>query len=372
MDEFDINIIDLSDCRIWENNSNNTRSINCLDDFKSISTMILTKKTSEVIVLLPQNLTFRYYYNYGKFNKFNELKNILNDVMQSILNYLYFPFLELEINYENTRTKVDNIELCASFYFTDTADKVLLSSVKSNKITTIRQGDVVISTLSIKTYGQLFSFLREIKLISNREEIPVWIKDEKMFDDVQQLEIIEYNNNIIQDANNKILQAEKTLQKNERYKSILYTSGDELVEVVFEILEQMLGWDLSNFVDMKKEDFNYKFNGNTYIGEIKGINSNVKNANVSQLDNHVAEYKDEHEEDVGEIVSLLIINHQRNRPLSEREPVNDQQIKLALRNESLIVETNSLLRLFEKYVNQEISRDDCLSILTIQKGLLKI
>jgi len=40
------------------------------------------------------------------------------------------------------------------------------------------------------------------------------------------------------------------LDKNNEYKSILYTQGDELVKVVFEIIEQMFGCDLSNFEEI--------------------------------------------------------------------------------------------------------------------------
>ena len=66
-------------------------------------------------------------------------------------------------------------------------------------------------------------------------------------------------------------------------KSVLYTNGDELVQVVFEILEELLGCDLSQFVDLKKEDFLFTIEDTTFIGEIKGVNSNVKNPNITQL-----------------------------------------------------------------------------------------
>ena len=47
----------------------------------------------------------------------------------------------------------------------------------------------------------------------------------------------------------------------------------------------------------KKEDFNFEIDDKVFIGEIKGVTSNVKNANVSQLDTHVQNYIDEHEVD---------------------------------------------------------------------------
>lgn len=77
-----------------------------------------------------------------------------------------------------------------------------------------------------------------------------------MFDDDNQLEIIQENNKAIETANENISNAMKVINQNKRYKSVLYTSGDELVEVIFEILEKMLGCDLSEFTDKKKKTLN--------------------------------------------------------------------------------------------------------------------
>ena len=152
----------------------------------------------------------------------------------------------------------------------------------------------------------------------------------------------------------------------------LYTSGDELVEVIFEILEKMLGCNLSGFIDKKKEDFNFKIKDKVFIGEIKGVTPNVKKLNVSQLDVHVQEYLDDNEEENQNIVALLIINHQRNKPITEREKVNEEVIKLAKRNGSLIVETMTILRLFEQYLSKEKTREECIDILVNHTGLLEI
>lgn len=193
-----------------------------------------------------------------------------------------------------------------------------------------------------------------------------------MFDDNEQLKTIEKNNEIIKDANDNISKAMDAINKNNRYKSILYTNGDELVEVVFEILEEMLGCDLSEFHDKKKEDFNFKIGEKIFIGEIKGVTPNVKKANVSQLDVHVQEFLDENETADENVVALLIINHQRNKPLENREVVMEEQIKLAERNGSLIVETITLLKLFERYLSNEKTREECIDILEDNKGLLSI
>ena len=81
----------------------------------------------------------------------------------------------------------------------------------------------------------------------------------------------------------KIDKANTILERNLHYKSILYTNSDELVSVVFEIIEDLFDISLKEFKDEKKEDFNFKKDGITYIGEIKGVTSSVKNEHISQL-----------------------------------------------------------------------------------------
>lgn len=379
LDEFDINVIDLRDNNIWEYNESNNVSINSINDFKSLRTMISLSKKTKIIIIYPQNVTYSYDRHYHmningyRLDKKCELKDMITKMNQHILNCLYNPIIDLKVFYENTRTQINNSEILASFTFGDILPTdVLTKSFGSDKPTTIKHGNVILSTLDIKSYEQLIGFLKQIHLIKEKDEVPKWVKEEKMFDDKKQLRIIDENNDIISKATDKIKQARKIMDRNERYKSILYTSGDELVDVIFEILEQMLGCDLSAFHDIKKEDFNFCLDNNVFIGEIKGITSNVKSINVSQLDVHVQNYLDDHEEDKDKITSLLIVDHQRNRPLSEREPVHNIQINLAKRNESLIVETITLLKLFEKYLGDTLTREKCVEILTTNTGLLTI
>lgn len=372
LDDFEINVIDLNDSNIWKNNGNYTSSINDIANFDSLSTMINVSKKSFIVIILPQNLDFHYNYSdvRGFLNK-RELKDMKKALISDLLARLYDPICAYQIIYENTITKIGGKNVKASFCFYDSVN-VLTKSEKSERATTIKNDNVILSTLNISTYDQLMDLLRQIKLIVDKEETPKWMEDEKMFDDLKQLEIIDDKTEIIKKASEDIDKAKEILKRNSRYKSILYTSGDELVDVVFEIITQMLGCDLSGFNDVKKEDFNFEIDDKVFIGEIKGVTSNVKNANVSQLDTHVQNYIDEHEADKENIVSLLIINHQRNKPLSQREEVHKNAIELAIRNESLIIETITLLKMFEKFLNAEISRENIINILETNTGLLTV
>lgn len=158
------------------------------------------------------------------------------------------------------------------------------------------------------------------------------------------------------------------------YKSILYTNEDELVQVVMSILDELLDYDSSDFVDEKREDFLIKKENITFIGEIKGVSSAIANKNVSQLDVHVQSYLDNlQEEGIEEKVKgLLIINHQRNKPIEKRQEVHEHQINLAKRNGSLIIETQTLLKIFEKYKLGKITKEECKKLFENNVGLLEI
>ncbi|EGO5827929.1 hypothetical protein HKH49_000601, partial [Enterococcus faecalis] len=112
---------------------------------------------------------------------------------------------------------------------------------------------------------------------------------------------------------------------------------------------------------------------NVFIGEIKGKTSNVKTSFLSQLDNHFTNFIEDHPEIPEEnIYKLLIINHQRNKALSERDPVDQKQIDIAKgKYGSLIIETSELLKLLEKYRENNLSRETIAELIT-QKGLLKV
>lgn len=373
LDAFDINVIILNDRHIWENNDANHNTVNCIRDLSSIATMIDKSKKSKNLIILPQNLYFCYGLDYSNPWKI-ELKNMLTDLTK-ILNSIYLEIRETRLYYENTQTNVLGNNIRASFCFDidDNNEYIFTKSTGSNKPTTIGWGDVILSTLDISNYDELYALLKELKLIEDKMECPEWMNEITMFDDEKQQEIIQESLNIIQEQNDVIEQANDVLAKNTRYKSILYTNGDALVEVVFDILQEMLECDLSQFEDIKKEDFCFEIQGTTFIGEIKGVNHNVKNENISQLDVHYQSYFDEHEDvSPNDVKALLIMNHQKNKPITNREEVHEQQIKLAERNGSLIIETPVLLKLFEEYLLENKTREECISLLRESQGLLKL
>ena len=79
---------------------------------------------------------------------------------------------------------------------------------------------------------------------------------------------------------------------------------------------------------------------------------------------------DTHPECNNGIVALLIINPQRSIEPDKRESIQQDQVSLAKRNGSLIIETSILLRMFEQYCSGNLSREDCWSLISENTGEL--
>ena len=388
LDQYDINIIDLSAPSLWHSHNYTARTIDDYLDLKSIQKMVEGKKKSKVVYIFPGNCEYSYAYDRTSrcYNKKDELKNLLlkDECVKTVISYaIYSPnydfFASQKMIYEPTITKLGSVNYRADFYFKneyDLTENVALFSEKSEKATTLwcsQVDGVAYTTLNIlESKEHLESFIN--KLFGNLQEEPVpdWISDFSFYDDKQLQLKIDENNNIIENAKNAINNCKAKLNENNRYKSILYNNGNGLVDAVFSILEQILSCDLSKFVDEKKEDFIIKKDTYTLIGEIKGVTSNIKNEHISQVDVHFQEYSDKLEEEGSKenIHQILIINPFRNKPLSERDKVNNKQIALAQRNKCLIITTETLLCLFEKFLSKGISVKECEQLFIEKTGLL--
>ena len=71
-------------------------------------------------------------------------------------------------------------------------------------------------------------------------------------------------------------------------------------------------------------------------------------------------------------MNYKIINPFRNKPLEQREPVHDEQIQLAIRNKCLIIETVTLLKVFENYLMGKYKKKDIEQMFIQRTGLLNL
>lgn len=376
LDDYDINIFDLNNSDMWQNKVTTDRNpaleTIMTDDFKSINQMIFNSKMAVNIICLPQNINYHWNCYSEKFNR--QLKDMIPFLLQIIKQLISID--NLQITYENSSTSIKSNDVTASFFINAPDYSILTSSNNSNKTTTIRKERLIITSLDIITddYTKLLDYLSEIELIKKEIEFPDWLYKYSFNDDdiqknniEQAKEQIKIQKEMIENANNKLLE-------NLHFKSILYNNSDQLVDVVFEILQYIFDISLSDFNDEKREDFLFKRDDITYIGEIKGVTSNVKYEHISQLEVHYSKYLDYlQENNLDEnIKKLLIINYERNKDILLRDEVNQMQIDLAKKNETLIIDTKSLLTIYEKLLDGSIVKSDVIDLIKCNIGLIDI
>lgn len=376
LDNYEINVFDLNNDHIWINRSKiegaPTGDLVLSNDLISIEKMIFNRRETKILVCLPQNLNYTYEYYDKKY--FCELKNIIN-IMKSVLKQI----TNVDINdlyYENTYTEINGMNIQGAFVFPDYEDSITKSK-DSRKNTTINKYDIIFTALNLfeeKNTDVLVEFLKHIGVIDKPIEYPKWLQEYKFNDDQQLQDTIENAEAEIKKKNQKIFDSKNKLAENMKYKSILVTNSDELTKVIYEILEYIFEINLSTFVDEKKEDFLFDKEDICYIGEIKGVTSNIKSAHISQLDVHYYALQDRLEEDgiQKKIKKILIMNYERNREISSRNEVHNAQIELASKNNTLIIDTLNLLQLYEKLLKGNISKQEAIDYINSKIGLFNV
>ena len=377
-DEFDINILDLSFDLLWLYRGNRAESINIIDDLKHYKNIIKNANNSKILVILPQNVNYIYKYSNGKYQYKCELKNLLNLVQSLLVDNIYEYYFQLE--FETTQTKFNNKMVKADFHFINNMfeiEAIVMNSDRSNKATTIKVKDnLFYTTLDItESKKVLQEFL--VKTQMNEEkinEIPEWIEEINILDDEKiKSNIQEIEKEITEKKNKKEIEIEK-LNKNNKIKRILYETDKKLQEEVIEILNEMLDYKDNNFVDEMEEDYRIKKENVTFIIETKGLSRNIKGEDISKTLNHVEMYEDKIEENniQENVKGIYIVATQRNKRIEEREKTPDRQLKLAERNNILIIRTEILLKLYEKFKNGKIKTKEIIELLMNLTGELKL
>lgn len=381
IDDFDINIIDLSVGAMWNYWENAPGMTDSHLDLNTIQKMVSNKKKAIVVYVLPQNIHYTYsncYKEYGD-EKTYALKDLLNEIQKYSISAVIPTKADMpELTYEKTETTISGCKYNADFCFIDPLN-VVTKSDKSEKTTTTEICHLTFATTlditkSNEKLSHFISALFELFKEDKPTEIPAWMENVSFSDDNDQRAIIDACEKQIAEANAKIDAAQDRLKENAKIKSILYTNGKELELVVLKILERLLSCDLSGFEDKKKEDFLIKLPCCTFIGEIKGITSNVKYEHIAQLELHYRGYLDRLVEmgNTETVKQLLIINSFRTKPLDQRDPVNTAQVELALRNKCLIIETHTLLRIYEKFCESQLTSQQCTEVFMSRNGLLSV
>ena len=371
-EDFELNVLDLSFQDLWTSIYGNSNEIYMIKDLKHYHTMLKNNKDTKILVVLPQNITLKYYWGWsGKYINSEDLKN-LTDFISKIV-------------YENVYNSINlsRLEITADFYFDEEEieeEQKILKSDRSNKLTTIRvEENIYFTTLNLmKSREVLEAFLEKTNILnkSNEEKEPEWFNDIKILDDVyienEVSQIEEEITKLKKKKENKLIK----LEENKEIKSVLYQTGKKLQKIAIKMLDEMLEYEDKEFIDEMEEDYRIFKGENTFLIETKGLLRNVNGNDISKTDCHVQIYIDKLEEegkdhDKKKVKGIFIVANQRNRKIEERDKIPERQIKLAERNKILIIRTEQLLKLYEDFRNKKIKTQEIIELFKTQIGEFK-
>ncbi len=381
-DEFDLNIVDLQDHNLWVNAENDTTSIDKSNDLRSIQTIMSNSKTTTIIAL-PQNYTMKWYaptakgyrYSFVLKDALEKLQTILSDILPDQFHSPNgYPY---KLVFENCTTTLNGEPYQSAFWISPKFRcETITTTDAGNHISTLKvANNCYVTTIDMCSNGfSLDSFLIGLGLCGTKLDIPQWLTDYNCFDDQEQKETIAQKEAMIKELSSEIAAAQKKLDNNQRLKSILISNGDQLISVVFEILQNLFDYDLSSFVDERREDFVIDNGTVVFVGEVKGINTNVKYDNISQAERHGSRYRDDAAErgENPNVKVLLIINTLRKKALDERDKINDEQIEFARKRDVLIITTEVLLRLYEKFCSGLITKARISELFAMNSGAFEL
>lgn len=381
-DDFKLNVLDLSFSELWTSKNQVINEINMIKDLKHYHTMFENNKDTKILVVLPQNITFKYYWSWSeKYIESEDLKNLTDFISKIVYQNVYEYSFKLNLGCNSIN--LNRLDITADFYFDEKEieeEQKILKSDKSNKLTTIKVDEnIYFTTLDLmKSKEILEAFLENTKIIdaSNEEEEPKWFNDIKILDDVNiENEVSQIEEEIIKlqkTKENKLIK----LEENKEIKSVLYQTDKKLQTIVIKMLDEMLEYEDKEFIDEMEEDYRICKGENTFLIETKGLLRNIKGTDISKTDNHVQRYIDKLEEegkdqDKEKVKGIFIVANQRNKKIEEREKLPTRQIELAENYNILIIRTEQLLKLYEDFINKKNKTQEIIELFKTQIGEFK-
>ena len=216
LDEFDVNILDLSSEKMWKHHDNSYSTVDEANNLVSVRQMVKNSTKTRIIYILPRSIAISYYFFSGTYNKREMIKDHIETVRRNILGLVMNPQLgENTLCFENTRTNILDVEYEADFYFINYTD-VKTKSKLSEKATTVSLNDrVMVTTLDItSSVEKLQTFVNYFFAESAASEQPKWFGDISFYDDSLQREIIRAREAEIARASQAIEDANAKLRRN--------------------------------------------------------------------------------------------------------------------------------------------------------------
>jgi len=353
-DEFDLNIIDLNSPNLWSFSPEYQKCTEAVYHLKTLKEIMRNSKRGIFIIIMPTNIKVSVDYSGCYTNQTVAIKDILKQVNQELSTLV---LSNIKLRYEISTTTIDEQNFYSDFIF-DNVDGETIKWSNGGKSTIVKHNERLYSTtLFIKNATNDLEIL--VSFIVSRfqkSDVPDWFNGFEYFDDA----MLKNKRNKLLDIYRQIEDIDRQIDENNKFKSILYSTGDELVGVVKEILVDIFKPTDSHFTDVKKEDFRFEFEDVNFMVEIKGINTNVKNSNIAQCKKHVTDFLiAEDTMSPNNVKGLLIINPRRDIEPRKREPIHADQISYAKSEGILIITTLELLKLYQAYTKDEVVSNKC-------------
>ncbi len=366
VDSYKYNIIDLNNSKLWDYDTSN--GFISSDDITTLINAIKDNGCkSEFIIMMPIDLRF-------KIKSFSTTDTWLRNEPEMINMFLgvYFNLSNLNFVYGMNNTQIGKQKFKAGFHITtQDSNYSIITKNTNDKITSIKHENLILTTLQLTNRMEVINFINGT-LLKKETNVPEWFEKIEMFDDSKQKEIIKNKSSQINKLESEITIANEKLEKNNEYKSILYTQGKPLEKTVLKMLSEILNYDLSQFIDEKSEDFLVILDDVTFVGEIKGVNSNLKNKHLAQLNIHLEKRRDKVK---GEhLKPLMIINRFKEHPPEKRKPIDEEQIKLAIEKyeHTLIITVETLLDLYWQFIEGNITTKNIIKKFKENEGLFEL
>ncbi|MBQ7137030.1 MAG: hypothetical protein IJO43_03555 [Bacilli bacterium] len=358
-------------CKIVEKNRIEGLSLISYDAYVVSMSIFLQKdeKITEVIdEIISSKKPVIIVYNSGYFDSFSGytyLKNKFNISFEnkdcSIIENSYDEYLPYDRN-----------GYALSMLFSDGFGKAFVKNTKNCYI--FRKENVsVIHDVKPTKYGaenkfteQKSTLLLNLLRLPQSAVVPKWVDDIKILDDIKLEEEIYDIEEKIEDLKKQKKEKIDNLMQNSEYKKVLYTTGDELVQVVKKILSEMLNVEINiiNDIDEKKEDLSFVLDNKNILVEVKGVNTPIKRQYVSQAQNHIeddAVIKEIDDDDINKYYkALLIVNPYIKDPVKDRvkKDFYGVSVKQEIEHKKVCtLDTITFLSLYQKYKDNQESID---------------
>jgi hypothetical protein len=326
-----------------------------------------------VIINLPELI--RSYYSYLaerklEFEKFFESKGICFVVMNrydkttDFSNYDWCPFAsQMKIVNKSGETMIcqnkdarfifESIKFEWNCFFSDYPENitVLAKNRASDPISVMvpyENGYCIFLPFTDKT-TELLELLIEkgLNIIPEREkeivtgELPSWAT---AFMTETELNLLETRNKIVE-----------KLGKYNKFKPLLWETGDNLQELVIAAFEEM-GIEVTRLPKESHGDFEFLINeGLIGVCEVKGLLGNADRRDLRQLLDYFIEQRDIEKRNVK---GILIVNHYRNEKPSERgNPVTENALDLVQTYNFRVLTAVELYGCITKFWQNKLAKD---------------